>query len=49
MDERPDQNFRERVTKSFDRQNVMRTIGAELTKVEYGIIELEMPDRKSVV
>lgn len=45
MDDRPDQNFRARVTESFARQNAMRTIGAELTRVEYGVVELEMPFR----
>ena len=45
MNERPDENFRERVTGSFARQNVMQTIGAELTRVEYGIVEIEMPFR----
>jgi len=45
MDERPDQNFRERVTDSFARQKVMATIGATLTKVDYGVVEIEMPFR----
>tara|TARA_R110002050_G_scaffold82286_5_gene176290 strand:+ start:71920 stop:72378 length:459 start_codon:yes stop_codon:yes gene_type:complete len=45
MNERPDENFRERVTASFARQNAMRTIGAELTSVEYGVVEIEMPFR----
>jgi len=43
MTERPNSRFRERVTESFARQNVMRTIGAELTNVEYGTVEIEMP------
>ena len=43
MNERPDENFRERVTASYARQNIMRTIGAELTSVEYGVVEIEMP------
>ena len=45
MNEKPDENFRERVTGSFARQNVMHTIGAELTKVDYGVVEIEMPFR----
>lgn len=45
MMDKPDENFRNRVASSFARQEVMRTIGAELTKVDYGIIEIEMPFR----
>ncbi|MCY0092910.1 PaaI family thioesterase [Hoeflea ulvae] len=45
MDERPDQNFRGRVTDSFARQKVMGSIGAALTSVEYGVVEIEMPFR----
>ena len=45
MNEKPDVNFRERVTESFSRQNAMRTIGAALTSVEYGVVEIEMPFR----
>ncbi|KJS18300.1 MAG: phenylacetic acid degradation protein [Hoeflea sp. BRH_c9] len=48
MDERPDQNFRERVTDSFARQKVMATIGATLTKVDYGVVEIEMPFREDL-
>ena len=39
----PDQNYEERVRASFARQNAMATIGAELTLVTPGIIEIEMP------
>lgn len=45
MMDKPDENFRNRVASSFARQEVMRTIGAELTKVDYGVIEIEMPFR----
>lgn len=38
-----DANYEERVRASFGRQNVMATIGAELTLVTPGIIEIEMP------
>ena len=48
MDEGPDQNFRERVSRSFARQKAMRTIGADLTKVDYGVVELEMPFREDL-
>ena len=43
MIDRPNSRFRERVTESFARQAAMRTIGAELTNVEYGVVEIEMP------
>jgi len=39
----PDPDFEERVRKSFARQSAMTTIGAELTLVTPGIIEIEMP------
>jgi uncharacterized protein (TIGR00369 family) len=39
----PDPNYEERVRVSFARQNAMATIGAELTLVTPGIIEIEMP------
>ncbi|MEO9340052.1 PaaI family thioesterase [Mesorhizobium sp. SB112] len=39
----PSPNYEERVRSSFARQNVMKAIGAELTLVTPGIIEIEMP------
>ena len=39
----PDPNFDERVRSSFARQNAMATIGAQLTLVTPGIVEIEMP------
>ncbi|PWK65269.1 PaaI family thioesterase [Aminobacter sp. AP02] len=39
----PAPDYDERVRASFARQSVMRTIGAELTLVTPGIIEIEMP------
>lgn len=45
MNEKPDENFRERVAESFAKQAAMRTIGAELERVEYGLVEIEMPFR----
>jgi uncharacterized protein (TIGR00369 family) len=35
--------FRERIRRSFDRQAAMATIGAELTRVEQGSVEIELP------
>jgi acyl-coenzyme A thioesterase PaaI-like protein len=45
MNEKPDENFRQRVAASFAKQAAMRTIGAELAKVDYGVVEIEMPYR----
>jgi len=39
----PDPEFEQRVRSSFARQKVMRTIGADLTSVTPGIVEIEMP------
>lgn len=39
----PAGDFEERVRSSFDRQAVMKTIGAELTLVTPGTVEIEMP------
>lgn len=39
----PVTGFEDRVRASFDRQPAMRTIGAELTRVTRGIVEIEMP------
>lgn len=36
-------DFRERVRQSFARQPAMTTIGAELTTVEHGTVEIELP------
>ena len=38
-----DTDFEERVRSSFERQSAMRTLGAELTLVRPGTIEIEMP------
>lgn len=39
----PAPDYDERVRSSFARQSAMRTIGAELTLVTPGIVEIEMP------
>ncbi|MCA1490972.1 PaaI family thioesterase [Sinorhizobium alkalisoli] len=36
-------DFRARARESFGRQAAMRTIGAELTRVEQGTVEIELP------
>jgi uncharacterized protein (TIGR00369 family) len=38
-----DPNFEERVTSSFHRQKLMETIGAALTRVAPGEVEIEVP------
>lgn len=40
-----DPNFEARIRASFATQNVMRTIGATMIRVEPGIVEIEMPFR----
>jgi uncharacterized protein (TIGR00369 family) len=39
----PQQDFEERVRASFERQRAMATIGARLTSVTPGTVEIEMP------
>ncbi|MBB3455381.1 uncharacterized protein (TIGR00369 family) [Rhizobium sp. BK313] len=36
-------DFRARIRTSFERQAAMATIGAELTRVEHGMVEIELP------
>jgi uncharacterized protein (TIGR00369 family) len=43
-----DSNFAEKVRLSFSLQQVMRTIGAVLTSVEPGAVEIEMPYREDL-
>ncbi|MFZ1681839.1 MAG: PaaI family thioesterase [Rhizobiaceae bacterium] len=38
-----DDDFEERVRQSFARQNAMVTLGATLTRITPGIVEIEMP------
>jgi len=40
-----DPGFAARVRDSFDRQSIMTLIGAELTRVEPGLVEIELPFR----
>lgn len=39
----PDPDYEERVRSSFERQAAMKSIGAELTLVRPGTVEIEMP------
>ncbi|MCP8897215.1 PaaI family thioesterase [Shinella daejeonensis] len=43
MTEFPPPDFSGRITRSFARQAAMRLIGAELTRVEHGTVEIELP------
>lgn len=44
MDEETDSgDFRERIRLSFERQGAMRTLGAELTRINQGAVEIELP------
>lgn len=36
-------DFRERISASFQKQKAMATLGAEMTRVEHGSVEIEMP------
>ena len=40
-----DPNFEARVRASFDRQGIMTLIGARMTRVEPGLVEIELPYR----
>lgn len=40
-----DPDFASRIRASFATQSVMRTIGASMTRVEPGVVEIEMPFR----
>ena len=35
-------DFQERIRQSFSRQRAMETLGAELTRIEHGAVEIEM-------
>lgn len=43
-----DSGFAEKIQKSFNRQSVMRLIGAYLSKVEPGEIDIKLPHRKDL-
>lgn len=43
MNGRDTGDFRERVRQSFDRQGAMAMLGAELTRVEPALVEIELP------
>ena len=41
-------SFAEEVSKSFVAQSIMQVIGAELTRVEPGVVEISLPYRKDL-
>ena len=41
-------SFSEEVRKSFAAQSIMQLIGAELTRVEPGVVEISLPHRKDL-
>ena len=43
MNDFPPADFRQRITASFARQGAMRLIAAELTRIEHGTVEIELP------
>ena len=43
MTDFPPADFADRITRSFARQPAMQLIGAELTRVEHGTVEIELP------
>jgi uncharacterized protein (TIGR00369 family) len=43
-----DADFEKRVRESFDKQGLMATLGATLSRVDPGEVEIEMPIRSSV-
>ena len=43
MAEEDRDDFRQRIRWNFERQAAMTTIGAELTRVEHGVVEVELP------
>lgn len=43
-----DENFVEKVRESFAAQTVMKLIGAEITTVEAGLVEIQLPFRKDL-
>ncbi|OQP85358.1 phenylacetic acid degradation protein [Rhizobium rhizosphaerae] len=48
MSDETERDFRERIRRSFARQGAMRTIGAELMRIEQGMVEIEMPFSESL-
>lgn len=43
-----DENFVNKVRESFEKQEVMKLLGAELTRVEAGLVEIKLPYRKKL-
>ena len=43
-----DPEFRQRVTKSFKQQSIMGLLGAELTRIDAGLVEITLPFRSDL-
>ncbi len=43
MNDNDNGDFRERIRQSFARQGAMKTLGAELTRINQGVVEIELP------
>ena len=43
-----DPDFRQRVTASFKRQKIMAHLGAELTRIDAGLVEISLPFREEL-
>ena len=43
-----DNNYEKRVRESFDRQNLMETLGARIDNVEPGAVDIRLPIRKEI-
>jgi uncharacterized protein (TIGR00369 family) len=43
-----DPDFAQRVTASFERQGIMRLLGARLTRIEPGLCEIQLPYRQEL-
>jgi uncharacterized protein (TIGR00369 family) len=43
IEEGEQDDFQVRIRRSFDRQGAMHTLGAELTRISQGVVEIELP------
>ena len=43
-----DPEFAQRVRRSFDRQTIMGLLGARITRIEAGLVEIELPYREDL-
>ena len=43
IEEGEQDDFQVRIRRSFERQGAMHTLGAELTRISQGVVEIELP------